>query len=68
MIGRIERLGFMPMHPNVGVTLDLWLTGIKDLRNVRKSELANLAELPHLQNSGTKSHLQEGEQFIPNFF
>jgi len=59
LIGRIERLGFMPMHPNVGVTLDLWLTGIKDLRYVRKSELANLAELPHLQSSGTKSHLQE---------
>lgn len=58
LIGRIERLGFTPMHPNVGVTLDLWLTGIKDLRNVRKNELANLSEIPHLHNSGTKSHLQ----------
>merc|ERR550534_590974 len=47
LIGRIERLGFTPMHSNVGVTLDLWLTSIKDLRNVRKNEIANLAELPH---------------------
>jgi len=49
--------GFTPMHPNVGVALDLWLTGIKDLRNVRKNELANLSEIPHLHN-GSKSHLQ----------
>ena len=49
------------MHPNVGVTLDLWLTGIKDLRNVRKNEVANLQDLPHhAQNQGTKSHLQGG--------
>lgn len=58
LIGRIERLGFTPMHPNVGVTLDLWLTGIKDLRSVRKNELANLTELQHMHNNGTKSHLQ----------
>lgn len=57
LIGRIERLGFTPMHPNVGVALDLWLTGIKDLRNVRKNELANLSESPHIHN-GTKSHMQ----------
>lgn len=57
LIGRIERLGFTPMHPNVGIALDLWLTGIKDLRNVRKNELANLSELPYLHN-GSRSHLQ----------
>merc|ERR1712150_31393 len=58
LIGRIERLGFTPMHPNVGVALDLWLTGIKDLRNVRKNELANLSESPHMHNNGSKSHMQ----------
>ena len=60
LIGRIERLGFTPMHPNVGVALDLWLSGIKDLRNVRKNELANLSEGSHI-HSGSKSHMQGGK-------
>lgn len=61
LIGRIERLGFTPMHPNVGVALDLWLSGIKDLRNVRKNELANMSESPHIHNNGSKSHMQGGK-------
>ncbi|XP_057294187.1 uncharacterized protein LOC130622705 [Hydractinia symbiolongicarpus] len=55
LIGRIERLGFTPLHSNVGVTLDLWLGAIKDLRGARKNELANMSDT----NSGySKSHTQ----------
>lgn len=42
LIGRIERLGFTAMHPNVGVTLDSWLAAIKDLRNNRKNEVPGM--------------------------
>ena len=59
LIGRIERLGFTPMHPNVGVTLDLWLAGIKELRNARKVELANINDTQNI-HSGSKSHTQTG--------
>jgi len=60
LIGRIERLGFTPMHPNVGVTLDLWLSAIKDLRNVRKNEIANITDTHglHRGHGGGKSHTQ----------
>jgi len=57
LIGRIERLGFTPMHPNVGVTLDSWLAAIKDLRNARKNEVANMMDTPGVQY-GSKSHSQ----------
>lgn len=61
LIGRIERLGFTPLHSNVGVTLDLWLGAIKDLRGARKNELANMSDT----NSGySKSHTQNGKLFL----
>ena len=44
------------MHPNMGVTLDMWHTAIKDLRNTRKNEVASTAD-----GSGGKSHLQSGK-------
>lgn len=58
LIGRIERLGFTPMHPNVGVTLDSWLASIKDLRNTRKNEMASLVDTHNNIHYGSKSLAQ----------
>jgi len=59
LIGRIERLGFTPMHPNVGVALDCWLAAIKDLRNTRKNEIANMHDITGNIHGAGKSHTQE---------
>lgn len=61
LIGRIERLGFTPMHPNVGVTLDSWLASIKELRSTRKNEIATMVDTPSSQY-GSKSHAQSGKK------
>ena len=63
LIGRTERLGFTPMHPNVGMTLDSWLASIKELRSTRKNEIASMVDTPSAQY-GSKSHSQTGELII----
>ena len=60
LIGRIERLGFTPMHPNVGITLDSWFTSIKDLRSARKNEITNMHEMNDGIHSVSRSHTQAG--------
>ena len=47
------------MHPNVGVSLDLWQAGIKDLRNTRRNEMASMSDGA---SYGSKSHAQSGKE------
>lgn len=60
LVGRVERVGSMPLHPNVGVAIDRWLACIRELQTLRKDELSTLLCQHGSQHYGSKSYIEKG--------